>query len=304
MLYICSMNQQVNQEHGEVQEKKIQQILVPHDFSDACTCAVSYGLMLAQIFQCELTLVHIITKKMMQQSAGPELIEGEARTRLAGIAARIQQGGSIQTNAYVFRGPVDEVLKLIVVKMNAIVLVTGLNTVNRTSLNYFSPSRLVSDYRELRIPVLVVQNKMPDRMAFSRIILPVDFTRESKEKASWAAYFGKKNLSYITVLHTEYKDGFFAVQLRNNLMLISKLFATLKTSYNIHKEEKIKSDIDRFALSYAKIKGAGMVIITATRDWGIDDFILGPPEQKIITNEDQLPVMMINPRDDLFVPCV
>lgn len=298
------MDQEVKKEQEHGVEKKIQQILVPHDFSDAGKCAVSYGLMLAGIFQCELTLVHILTKKTLQASASPENTEAEARNRLAGVAARLQQNSRVKINAYVLRGPVNEVVKMIVIKINAIIVVAGLNTVNRTPSDYFSPSNLVSDYRELRIPLLIVHNKRPDPGAFDRIILPVDFSRESKEKASWAAYFGKKNSSYITLVHTEYKDAFFSIQLRNNLMLIHKLFSSLNTSYNTHKAERIKSDIERYALSYAKMKDAGMLIITATKDWGIDDFLLGPVEKKIITNEDQLPVMMINPRDDLFVPCV
>lgn len=299
------MEQEVKKENTGVKEKKKQQILVPHDFSDACNCAVSYGILLAQIFHCELTLVHVIRPlKQSSKALVPADSDSEARTRLAGLAANIQVTNGITTNAYIFRGELPDLLKSIITRINAIVLVAGLNTVNRKSGDYFSPSNLVSDYRELRIPLLVVQNKMPTINVFRHIVLPVDFTKESKEKASWAGYFGKLNSSFITVVHTEYKDGFLMVQIRNNLMLIKKLFNSLKTNYDLHKAEKVKYDIDRYAVSYAKMKGAGLIIITATKDWGIDDYLLGPSEKKIITNEDQLPVMLVNPRDDLFVPCI
>lgn len=297
------MDQEIKKESSSPAAKKIQQILVPHDFSEACKCAATYGILLARIFNCQLTLVHILTKKQLQQTEAGT-VETEARSRLATISSNIQQSEGIITQAYVLKGKTDEVLKMMIPRINAIVLVTGLNHVAKNPAYYFSASALVSDYRDLRIPLLVVHNKTPDPTLFNRIILPVDFTRESKEKASWAAYFGKRNQAQVTLVHTEYRDGFFSAQLKNNLLLITKLFASLQTSFTIHKVEKAKPDIDRYALTVAKMKGAGLLIITATKDWGIEDFILGPVEQKIITNEDQLPVMLVNPRDDLYVPCV
>ena len=298
------MNQEIEQQQTSVTDKKKQQILVPHDFSDSCKCAVNYGIMLARIFKCELTLIHIITKEFVKRHGGFSEAESDARMRLAENAAIIQNQSGVVVNAYALPGKVNIIIRTVIERINAIILVAGLNPLNRTALHYFHPLNLVTDYRELRIPVLVVQNKMPDAHTFRHIILPIDFTKESKEKASWAGYFSKLNRSAITIIHTEYRDGFFAAQLRNNLILVQKLFNTLEAAYEIHKAEKVKYGIDRYGVSYAKMKEAGMLNIMAAKEWGIDDFLLGPPEKKIITNEDQLPVMMINPRDDLYVPCV
>jgi hypothetical protein len=298
------VEQDVEHNKSSLKDKKKQQILVPHDFSDACNCAVSYGLMLAQIFHCELTIVHIITRQISKNIVSLAEAETQAKIRLAGIAGRLQQETGVTINAYILKGSVKGIASSIIERINAIILVAGLNPVNRSSAHYFSPYKLVTDYKELRIPILVVQNKMPDRHTFDHIILPIDFTKQSKEKASWAGYFGKLNRSTITVIHTEYRDGFFSVQLRNNLMLVKKLFNTLSIVFDLHKADKVRYGMDRYGVSYAKVKGAGLLIIMTTKEWGFDDFLLGPIEKRIITNDDQLPVMMINPRDDLFVPCV
>jgi nucleotide-binding universal stress UspA family protein len=298
------VNQDVDRKDSSVTDKKKQQILVPHDFSDACNCAVNYGIILARIFRCELTLVHIITKEMGKKQGGITEADQAARTRMAGMVAYIQKQTTVVTNAYVIQGKVSGTIRSIIEGINAIVMVAGLNPVNRTPQHYFSPNSLVTEYRELRIPLLIVQNKMPDAQTFRQIILPVDFSKESKEKASWAGYFSKLNHSAITIIHTSYSDDFFATQLRNNLILIKKLFNTLNAAFEIHKAEKVRYGIDRYGVAYAKMKGAGMIIIMTTKEMGIDDFFLGPREKRIITNEDQLPVMMINPRDDLYVPCV
>jgi hypothetical protein len=297
------MQADVSNAQSALKEKKRQQILVPHDFSDACQCAVSYGLMLARIFRCELSLIHI-TPEGKAAASDDDREQQAHKTRLAKIAGQLQQESHLTVNAYVMKGKVPGIIESIIERINAIVVVAGLNTINRKVTDYFTPSRLVADYRTLRIPLLVVQNKMPDAKVFDHIILPVDFNRESKEKASWAGYLGKLNKSFITVTHTDYRDGFLGVQLRNNLMLVKKLFTTLGTPNEFHKAEKVRYGIDRYSVAYAKMRKAGMIIITTTKEWGIDDYILGPVEKRIICNEDQLPVMMINPRDDLFVPCI
>jgi hypothetical protein len=48
--------------------------------------------------------------------------------------------------------------------------------------------------------------------------------------------------------------------------------------------------------------GYDMVIISTSRDYGLDDIILGPKEQHIF-NATQVPLMCINPRGDLYVLC-
>jgi hypothetical protein len=286
---------------SSVTEQKKQQILVPHDFSDACNCAVQYGVMLSSIFRCELSLLHVVTPAFLRQNASAA---DAGRDKLARLAVFIEKQSGIKTNAYVIQGKLSHLIPRTATYINAITIVAGLNSVNREGTHYFTAGNLVRKYRELRMPLLIVHNKVPDVQAFSHIILPVDFTRESKEKAAWAGYFGKLNQTRVTIVHTEHKDGFFSAQVRNNLLLIKKLFDSLKTDFDIHKAEKVRYGIDRYALSYAKMRNAGMMIIMARKEWGFDDFFLGPPEQRIITNEDQLPVMLINPRDDLYVPCV
>jgi len=45
-----------------------------------------------------------------------------------------------------------------------------------------------------------------------------------------------------------------------------------------------------------------MIMLTASRDYGLDDLIFGPPERHVITRSN-VPVMLTNPRGDLFDLC-
>ena len=45
-----------------------------------------------------------------------------------------------------------------------------------------------------------------------------------------------------------------------------------------------------------------LLILTASRDYGLDDLLFGPPERKAIQRA-LVPVMLVNPREDLFSLC-
>ena len=45
-----------------------------------------------------------------------------------------------------------------------------------------------------------------------------------------------------------------------------------------------------------------LLVLTASRDYGLDDILFGPPERHAIRHS-LVPVMLINPREDLFSLC-
>jgi nucleotide-binding universal stress UspA family protein len=45
-----------------------------------------------------------------------------------------------------------------------------------------------------------------------------------------------------------------------------------------------------------------LILLTASREYGVDDWLFGPPEQYVIRHS-KVPVMLINPRSDLFSLC-
>ena len=50
------------------------------------------------------------------------------------------------------------------------------------------------------------------------------------------------------------------------------------------------------------VRGADMIVWTASRDYGLDDLIFGPAERKLILRS-VVPIALLNPRGDLFSLC-
>ncbi len=279
-----------------------QQVLVPYDFSQASENALVYAIELARLFRCEVSIIHTISKKQVERSKSFPEVAAVAKSNLAILSNNIISKHNLLANVYVFQGEVHDIIVKFYQKINAIAVIAGLNSVRKKS-DYFTAGKLVTDYRNLRVPLIVVHDVMPRKTIYSHIILPLDFNRESKEKSAWAGHISTLNQSKVRILIRVYKDSYLAASLRNNIVLVKKLYRNLEVDYDIVKEPDITVDIDKYAVEYAWLNNADLLVIMATKDIAIDDLLLGLKEKKIVDNKYKLPVMLINPRDDLYLPC-
>jgi len=277
-----------------------QQVLVPYDFSEASENALIYGIELARLFKCEVSIIHAVNKKHSDKNL-PEA-EAAAKANLITISNNIISKHHLMVNVYVFQGEVGDLIDKFYEKINAIAIIAGLNS-GKKNTYYFTAGKLVTDYRNLRVPLIVVHDIMPRKTMYSHIVLPLDFNRESKEKSAWAGHISTLNHSKVKILIRAYKDDYFAASLRNNIVLVKKLYKNLEVDYDIVKEPDITVDIDKYAVEYAWLNNADLLVIMATKDIAVDDLLLGLKEKKIVDNKYKLPVMLINPRDDLYLPC-
>jgi nucleotide-binding universal stress UspA family protein len=283
-----------------LEKVKKQQVLVPVDFSEVSFNAIKYAIEVARIFKSEISLLTVINDNSNKRNIFNE--EGSAKDKLLPIAKSIIELYKIPVNVYVVKGNYIKIINSMIEVINAIMIVAGLDKKNKT--NYFTPRILSTKFRSLRIPVLIVQKRPPSHIPFKNIILPVDFRKQSKEKAPWSSYFSKLNNSKIHIVFKEYKDDYFLKQLHNNMTLIKKSFDTMTVDYSIYKVKNINCSIDKYAVSYARMNLADLVIILNTDDFAIDDQLFGPAEQRLMLNQEQVPLLCLNPRDDLFIPCV
>lgn len=282
-----------------MENKALQQILAPYDESPVTGTVIQHAIQLARIFKSGISLLRVIP---MNKSDEAKEKQDELRRRLALTALEISEKTNIPCTAYLFEGKIETVINKIYESLSAIMVVAGLNSSEYKGKSYFTTSRLTSDYRNLRIPVLIVRNH-PSENLWSRMVVPLDFNREAKEKGAWASYFGKRNGSFIHLVVRDYKDPYFAASLRNNVAMVRRLYDSLELRYDQHTEGKVKKSSDSIGLEIAIQKGGHPLLLMASREVAVDDLMFGLPEKKIINSSGDVPVLLINPRDDLYVPC-
>lgn len=157
--------------------------------------------------------------------------------------------------------------------------------------------RYLNATRELRIPYTFLTEPQREPR-FEHILVPINFLEEEAEKAQFAAAFGRFCNARITLMPA----NDYGSRAARNTQKIAAFLDKFTLSYEIEKGEKDSFKIEIDAAMQADHRRADLIIISASRDYGLDDLLLGPKERKVVL-KSPVPVMLVNPRGDLYALC-
>ena len=162
--------------------------------------------------------------------------------------------------------------------------------------NKLSVQTYLDAFRALRIPYLFV--RAGQKPNFEKVALPISFLIEDKEKGPFAAAFGRFFKSQLIIFQP--KD--YGTKALQNIDAIKTLLDSFQLNYEVRKASKDSNGVEREAASWAASGEAGLVLVSASREYGLDDLLFGSKERKMITRTN-VPIMLINPRGDLYTLC-
>ena len=162
--------------------------------------------------------------------------------------------------------------------------------------NKLSVQTYLDAFRALRIPYLFV--RAGQKPNFEKVALPISFLIEDKEKGPFAAAFGRFLKSQLVIFQP--KD--YGTKALQNIDAIKTLLDSFQLNYEVRKASKDSNGVEREAANWAAIGEAGLVLVSASREYGLDDLLFGSKERKMITRTN-VPIMLINPRGDLYTLC-
>ena len=162
--------------------------------------------------------------------------------------------------------------------------------------NKLSVQTYLDAFRALRIPYLFV--RAGQKPNFEKVALPISFLIEDKEKGPFAAAFGRFFKSQLIIFQP--KD--YGTKALQNIDAIKTLLDSFQLNYEVRKASKDSNGVEREAANWAASGEAGLVLVSASREYGLDDLLFGSKERKMITNTN-VPIMLINPRGDLYTLC-
>lgn len=156
---------------------------------------------------------------------------------------------------------------------------------------------LLKDCRELRIPYLFYKDSFP-ALNLTKVVLPVVFLEEELEKAQFAAAFGRFCGSEIKMLLA----NDYGSKAATNAEKMKSLFDKFDFKYTLDKANKDSFKVEAESVEVAQKEGAGLIIVSASRDYGLDDILFGPKEYHVL-KKSEIPVLLVNPRGDLYALC-
>ena len=188
--------------------------------------------------------------------------------------------------------------------------------------------RHLNECREERRPYVFVTSTMTIK-PLRRLLVPVSMLEEETYKAEICTYIARKTGAHIILLQAN-DYGSHAKQNVNRIVThINKVNERLANqsvspqdglsekrsvsdsgpsgeagliSYEIVLARKDSFSLIQEAAERQRDFQHDLLILTASRDYGLDDLLFGPPERKAIQRA-LVPVMLVNPREDLFSLC-
>lgn len=153
------------------------------------------------------------------------------------------------------------------------------------------------------VPFLFVNEEKPFLSDFRRVIFPVDLRTQNKDAMKWALWFGKHNGSEIMAIGANDRS-------RHNRQLVTQLLASLKklltgagVSHKIYRGSRNSLAVHREGLAAAREVDAGLFLLLGSSAITLLDLVLGLPEEKIVSQAEDFPVLVVNPRRETYLVC-
>ena len=193
-------------------------ILVPIDFSEQSLIALGQSYNLARLTRATLTLMHVIEEPFhlpfFPQKKEDKGMEKKIQKELERLAQDVTAKVGVKVETLVARGKVYEEVHRVAKKLKCSFIVMG-TTGGR--LKNFIGSNALRVIREAPCPVITIRGKK-HRPGCKHIILPLDLTKETKEKVTKAIEIARlfgSTINLVTILTTD--DEFIVNKLKRQM---------------------------------------------------------------------------------------
>lgn len=273
--------------------KHKESILIAASMDDVGSGAILYGIKIAQITNTELVIFSVHPEGATQSDHS---FETEFNTFTSNICGA---NNFISYKTEIGKGYLPEAATEYAIQIDAQSVIFGLRP--PAGFNPFYGVKFIKATKKLQCPFLVVQDNNPSQQLFENLYIPVSHKKEGKEKLIWAETFCLDKPIKIKLVPAKAEEPLSKAIIQNHLNFACRQLEAANIPFEIIQGSKNSNKIDQEVIQIAAKNKDGMVVITATKHYGPEQEILGPPELKAITNKEMVPILCVNPRKDLHV---
>jgi nucleotide-binding universal stress UspA family protein len=276
------------------------QILIPIDFSDQSLVALNQSPRLAKFYNAELTLLYVIDdgnllNKVLKKKSDEVGLKKEIQSKLNELGEKITKKYHVRVNTLITRGRIYKEILEMAEKIDTKIILMGtygtLDGEKKSSIG----SNAFKVIRDSECPVITIKGKHV-REGCKNIVLPIDLSKESREKVNSAIELGKLYGADIHVVSVLYKlDKERAHKLAKQVEHVKKFIkeAGVKCTTEL-KTVKGKETLAEAVINYAKKVDADLIMIMTQQEGQKKPMFIGSMAQDVINNSD-VPVMSIVP---------
>ncbi|HEV7232373.1 MAG TPA: universal stress protein [Bacteroidia bacterium] len=260
-------------------ESKPNYFLIPTDFTEQTYIALEQSYNLARFHNARLLLLNVAEEN-----------DAHSRKKLEDMAIKARKESGLVVETMIKRGNIYTEIEKLADAIEPKMIILGLESkIGFDKLIGPNAFRLI---RESRYPVLTIRGKV-HKKGCENILLPLDLTKETREKVSKALELAKDygaNIRIVSVLSsTKERD-------ENKLMAYSNQVrdyikkSGVKTSIRTLRGK----DVPKMVLNYGYSIDADLLLIMSKAELNLREFFIGTVAQRMI-NESNIPVLSIRP---------
>ena len=256
--------------------------LVPTDFTSVAECALDHAIAMAKTVNGEVALLHVIAKDKERAAA---------QAKLDRIVADVKSKHGITVQTIVKEGNIFDDIGGVAETLGAKLIFMGTHGVK--GVQHLLGSYAVKVITNSNVPFVVVQERNM-RNGYKRILLPMDLSKESKQKLDltirMAGYFKSK----VYIFSQFENDQFLKNAIERNTAYARNEMQKNGVDYEITSAEQ-KGDFVKQFLDYAAKIDADLIAIVNSQERAVHELFSGTSEREVITNVHQIPTMIVNP---------
>jgi nucleotide-binding universal stress UspA family protein len=275
------------------------QIVIPVDFGDQAMIAISQSYNLARLTNSEITLLYVIDDDFLKpfqdivsaKNNYEQHLKDDINLKLQALADKVHQESGVKVNTLMRTGKIyEEIVEASKdIKAQLIIMGTAGAVGFKKRILGSNASRVV---RESECPVITIKGK-DHRFGIKHILLPLDLTKETKEKVDkaveLATMFGSV-IHIVTIVESD--DEFIMNRLTRQMNQVEDFIAA--ASIKCTSEFVSGKDVVDEILQAGKRVEADLIMIMTQQEVGFTDLFISSAAQEIINNSD-IPVLSIRP---------
>jgi len=261
-------------------------IVVTCDFTEISENAFLHALLIAKKLNAQIDIIHIVEKEKEIEKS----IEN-----LKNFANKFPSEG-ITLNYIAKVGSIFDEIKNYAFEVNALFVIMGTHGIK--GMQKLLGSRAIKVIANSFVPFIVVQDKPNTEEYFTKIILPLDDSIETKEKLKLCKSFKKYFSSKFYIITKEYSRSESQMTAKANLLFAKRHLNNIKADFEVIILDKNVKLAKSLVEKAEELQANGILIMT-TKNPQFTDYIFGTVEEEIIANTKKIPVICVNPRIDL-----
>lgn len=262
-------------------------IIVGFDFSTGSAHAVDLAIDIANRWKLDVRLVYV---KERNEDEAP--IREEIERRNLAVAHLLK---GIRLNYVIREGKVPTELSKQAEEDEAALVVVGTNGMSGSKKNWIG-TNTYQTITTSKVPVLSVREEYQFNKKMERIVLPMDSTPTTRQKAGIAALVAKTFDSEVHVIGLYSSDNKSHHQrVKSYVNQVSRHLAHENIRY-IEKDLDAPKNLTQTTLEYADEINADLIIIMTEQEHTLSNIIMGSYAQQMLKTSN-IPVLTVRPED-------